>query len=97
MPNPEPTRRGSSLPIAGLVCSGLGLMFPPLLIIGLVLGLVSVVQKKGSPMQSRLAVAIPLVAMLIFGGLFVTKYRAEIQRRQGLNIPSKSMDDGGAP
>jgi hypothetical protein len=92
-PGPEPTRRGSSLPIVGLVCSGLGLMFPPLLIVGLTLGIISVVQKKGSPMQSALAVAIPVVAMLIFGVLLATR----LERRQGPDVASKSVDGGVAP
>ena len=81
-PAPPPARE-SSLPLVGIILSGVGLIFPPLLIAGLLVGVVALAQKKGSQVQAVLAVLIPLVASTIFGILLVValpKYRAQVER-----------------
>ncbi|MBS1151048.1 MAG: Type pilin PilA [Myxococcaceae bacterium] len=75
----------SPLPLVAVICSGVGLMFPPLLIVGLGLGIVALKRKQGSQVQAVLAVAIPLLAAMIFGILAVTalpKYRAALAQRK---------------
>ena len=80
---PRPPRE-SALPLVGILCSGVGLLFPPLLLVGLGIGIAALVTKKGSQVQAVLAVLVPLVAMTIFGVLLVIalpKFRAQMARR----------------
>ncbi len=81
MSQEAPAPAASSLPLVGMVVSGLGLIVPPLLIVGLAIGVVALVRKKGSPMLGALAVLIPLVALMIFALLFLTavpRYRTQL-------------------
>ncbi len=64
---PQQPRTPSSLPIIALVCSVVGLCFPPLLIIGVVLGIICLVQKKGSQVLGIASVAMAALAVPIFG------------------------------
>ncbi len=66
-PNPPAARTSSSLPVVGLVCSVLGFCVPPLLPVGIVLGVIALVQAKGSKTLAALAVALPVAAIPVFG------------------------------
>ncbi len=80
-PNP-PEVAESALPKVALICSLVGLLFPPLLLLGLALGSFALVSKKGSRMQALLSVVIPLAALVIFGILFAVqwpKYQAALE------------------
>jgi type IV pilus assembly protein PilA len=55
------------MPIVALVCSVIGFCFPPLLLVGIVLGIVCLVQAKGSQGPAIAAVVLPVVAIPIVG------------------------------
>jgi len=65
---PQP-RTPSSLPVVALVCSVIGLCFPPLLVVGVVLGIICLVQKKGSQALGLISVLMAALAVPIFGVL----------------------------
>lgn len=66
-PNPPAARTPSSLPIVALVFSVLGFCLPPLLLVGIVLGVIALVQAKGSQVQAIIAVVLPVIAIPILG------------------------------
>jgi hypothetical protein len=72
-----------------MIVSGLGLIVPPLLLVGLVIGIVALVKKKGNPVLAILAVLIPLVAALIFAILFAIaapRYREQLQKAKAASV-----------
>jgi type IV pilus assembly protein PilA len=55
------------LPVVALVFSILGVCLPPLLVIGVILGIVALVQKKGSLVPAIIAVVVPVAAVPVVG------------------------------
>ena len=60
-------RLPSSLPIVALVFSVLGFCFPPLLIVGVIIGIVALIQNKGSLAAGIVAVVLPVMAIPVVG------------------------------
>jgi type II secretory pathway pseudopilin PulG len=65
-PQPSP-RLPSSLPIVALVFSVLGFCLPPLLIVGVIIGIVALIQNKGSLAAGIVAVILPVMAIPVIG------------------------------
>ncbi len=65
--SPLASRTPSALPIVALVFSVLGFCVPPLLLVGIVIGVVALVQKKGSQAPAIVAVVLPALAIPVVG------------------------------
>src|ERR1700690_2898460 len=66
-PQPPNPRLPSSLPIVALVFTVLGFCLPPLLIIGVILGIIALVQGKGSLPVAIVSVVLPVAAIPVIG------------------------------
>ena len=62
------------MPIVAVVCSALGLCFFPLLLVGVVLGIVSLVQAKGSQAAAIVAVVLPVLIVPILAAIAIPNF-----------------------
>src|SRR4051794_6780422 len=61
------TRIPSSLPIVGVVFSVLGVCFPPFLIVGAIIGIIALLQNKGSLPAGIVSLVLPVGAIPVIG------------------------------
>jgi len=66
-PPPQPPNTPSSMPVVALVLSVFGFCLPPLLLVGIVLGVVSLLKKKGSQTAAIISVVLPVAALPVMG------------------------------
>jgi type IV pilus assembly protein PilA len=62
------------MPIIAVVCSAVGLCLFPVLVVGVVLGVVSLVQKKGSQALAIIAVVLPVLWLPILAAIAIPNF-----------------------